>query len=216
MRKTLCLILTIIIISGAGIEAQQQSTSINHKPARFYFGYKAGMSISSFKGENTSGLDSRTGFIIGVFAKYTLTSALSIQPGFHYIMKGATEKGIYRSSPYKITYKLDYLEIPILLKLSMPSHSKSRPFFEGGVATGVKILSKIDMETDGSTDDAAWRRIENVDFGSVIGLGVDITFPNGLLGFEGQYIYGFILINKAGNAAEVRNSCFALSVSYGF
>src|ERR1041384_8316016 len=75
-------------------------------------GLEAGMNFSNLSGGDAGGfIDSRVGFVGGGFLNLTLTPALALQPEVLYSQKG----GAHGTT----IYEADYLEIPILLEISL-------------------------------------------------------------------------------------------------
>ena len=78
------------------------------------FGVKGGFNMAKFSGEDASFDDmnpkSKLGVTIGGFATYPLGDKLTLRPEVLFTQKG----GKYKESDEKITYKMNWLDIPIL------------------------------------------------------------------------------------------------------
>jgi hypothetical protein len=102
------------------------------------FGIKAGANIANVNGDFGTALEnwqSTLGFCGGIFLELNLGRVLTIQPEVLYTMKGAD------TGTGKLTF--DYLEIPILLKLRIPTGSL-HPFVFAGPAFGFTLRALID------------------------------------------------------------------------
>jgi hypothetical protein len=102
------------------------------------FGIKAGANIANVNGDFGAALEnwqSTLGFCGGIFLELNLGRVLTIQPEVLYTMKGAD------TGTGKLTF--DYLEIPILLKLRIPTGSL-HPFVFAGPAFGFTLRALID------------------------------------------------------------------------
>jgi hypothetical protein len=102
------------------------------------FGIKAGANVANVNGDFGTALEdwkSTVGFCGGIFLELNLGRVLTIQPEVLYTMKGAD------TGAGKLTF--DYLEIPILLKLRIPTGSV-HPFVFAGPAFGFTLKAVID------------------------------------------------------------------------
>ncbi len=102
------------------------------------FGIKAGANVANVNGDIGTALQdwkSTVGFCGGIFLELNLGRVLTIQPEVLYTMKGAD------TGTGKLTF--DYLEIPILLKLRIPTGSV-HPFVFAGPAFGFTLRALVD------------------------------------------------------------------------
>ncbi len=102
------------------------------------FGVKGGANIANVNGDFTDGLSdwkSTVGFCGGIFLELNFGRVLTIQPEVLYTMKGA-DAGTGK-------LKFDYIEIPILLKLRIPTGSL-HPFVFAGPAFGFNLKAVLD------------------------------------------------------------------------
>jgi hypothetical protein len=102
------------------------------------FGIKGGANIANVNGNFTDTIadwKSTVGFCGGIFLELNFGRVLTIQPEVLYTMKGA-DAGTGK-------LKFDYLEIPILLKLRIPTGSL-HPFVFAGPAFGFNLKAVLD------------------------------------------------------------------------
>jgi hypothetical protein len=101
------------------------------------FGLKGGANIANVNGnwdETLGDWKSSVGFCGGIFIELNFGRVLTIQPEVLYTMKGAdTGDG---------KLKFDYIEIPVLLKLRIPTGS-IHPFVFAGPAFGFSLKALI-------------------------------------------------------------------------
>src|SRR5512134_3546851 len=90
------------------------------------FGVKGGVSLSHVNADLFD-TDNRTGFVGGVYGTFDLSPMFGVQPELLYVRKGAelfttdvTIGGITFGS-VGTRLDVDYIEIPVLLRLSAPS-----------------------------------------------------------------------------------------------
>ena len=80
------------------------------------FGAKAGVNFATITGDETSGVDSRTAFHIGGVAEIVISEKFSFQPELMYSGQGAKESYSEEGYSEDYTYKLDYLNVPLMAK----------------------------------------------------------------------------------------------------
>jgi hypothetical protein len=155
-----------------------------------------------------------TGFTGGLGLNFALTEDefLSIQPELLYVQKGfaAESSG---TADYNLKYKLDYLELPILLQIGFGSDvvrgyvnmGPSIGYLLGGNVQGngdfAEIVSgdideKIEF-TDSETDDPTKLHAQRVEFGANFGGGIGVTLGgSSLLFLDARYNAGLTNYNK--------------------
>src|SRR5512143_3152734 len=137
------------------------------------FGIKAGANVANVNGDfatNVSDWKTRVGFCGGVFLELNFGRILTIQPEVLYTMKGA--KATIEEGALTGTGKLrfDYVEIPILLKVRIPT-GPIHPFVFAGPAIGF-ILTTTFKDITGTSVDI--EGAEKVDYSAVMGAGLQI------------------------------------------
>jgi len=110
-------IVLFILICFLGIEKT--------KAQDFHFGGKFGLNIANFGGKDAEpdegvNRQPRVGFAFGGFVRYPLYDFISLQLEALYTQKGAGYIAIFRI----LTFKLAYLELPLILMLH-PTNSVS-------------------------------------------------------------------------------------------
>lgn len=164
-------------------------------------GLEAGANFSNYIGSGAgSGVNTKLGFAGGGFLCLNLGNSFALQPEILY-----EQKGIQGSS--NKTVELDYIEIPILLKLSLGA-----PGFNPGILLGPAFsLNTLANGIDGKpiTD------ISTLDVGLVGGVQVDIN----KFFFSGRYELGLndIIPNSyARFGASTQNGTLTFLVGYSF
>ena len=103
------------------------------------FGVKAGLNMSNWTGDDAAldfGVDpsSKMGFGGGVFFGYSFSELFGIQAEALYMMKGATYEAEFEGTTYTADAKIDYFEVPLLLKVTIPTEGKIKPAIFAGPA----------------------------------------------------------------------------------
>ncbi len=154
-----------------------------------YFGFRIGPSFSYVNSDDSrlDGGNWQTGLNVGVVAGVALSNAqpLYLEGGLFYTEKGGKKN---LANGKKMTYDLNYIEIPLVLKYkyNIDPHFSLQPFFGGYFASGVggKIKNFEQREAQNSFNDDNFRR---VDGGLRLGCGIqydmfyaDLTYDIGL------------------------------------
>lgn len=158
-------------------------------------GAKAGINFTNLNGGNTN-YESRTGYMIGGFVKMNIPeSTVAIQPEIYFAQKGAET-----SDGGEIT--LEYLEIPILVKIGLSKSEVVKPNIFAGPYAGINL-----KQQSGSLFGGADREPENIDFGGVIGAGLDIEAGSSIFTIDLRYGFGLSPVFKNG---DEKNGLFAI------
>lgn len=161
----------------------------NHNYGSPYYGFRIGPAFTFVNSDDSrlDGGDWQTGLNVGVVAGIPLTDSapLYLETGLSYIEKGG-KKDLPEGK--KMTYDLNYLEIPAVLKYKyeVDDHFSIQPQVGGYFAVGVggKIKNFAERKAESSFKDANFRRFDG---GIRIGCGIgydmfyaDLTYDIGL------------------------------------
>src|SRR5689334_22875438 len=87
----------------------------------------------------------KTGIVAGGFLGIQLTDAVSLEPQVLFSQKGAKVEGTGGNDDLEGKIKLNYVEVPVLLKLAFPvSMARATPFVFVGPAVGFKVSCKAE------------------------------------------------------------------------
>jgi opacity protein-like surface antigen len=149
MKKISILLLIVsLIISSSQIQAQ----------TKISLGARAGLSFSnlSFDPNVPSQItkSSRTGFKVGGLAEISFIPMLAVQIEPMFSTGGSELSGQIFNNGFssvngKITYKISYIEIPILLKFKIPLAGPVSPYVFAGPNIGFIMSSKESDEPSG-------------------------------------------------------------------
>lgn len=177
-----------------------------------YYGLRIGPSFSTVNSDDPTldGGDWQTGLNVSLVAGLPLSSSipLFIETGLTYNEKGGKKNIDGR----KMTYDLNYLEVPIVAKYvyTTDGHFSIQPFFGGYLACGIsgKIKNYGLREAQDSFSDEAFKRFDG---GLRVGCG---------LGYDLFYLdisYDIGLANICHDTFDTsRNGCLALSFGVNF
>ena len=171
---------------------------------RLTAGLKAGLCISRFRGNYWDDLEPKIGFCGGGFITGNINSILAIQPEVLFVMKGAEEPDDYE-------IKLNYLEIPVLIKLSMSGGVVAPKLFLGPAFA--MNLNSNEVYEDGYEEEIDY--LTDIDFGLVIGAGIDFDTGYGKIVIEARYTLGLVTI-KDEEGYDIENDVISFMAGYSF
>jgi hypothetical protein len=186
-------------------------------------GFRAGASIADLSIEVNDDvapdLSSRTGFIVGAYMDIPLNSSLFFQPGFGLTQKGAK----INDDDDTFELRLDYLEIPLLLKYAFPTSGSVGFHLMAGPALAWELTCRVGIEAEGFSDDVDCGEedveieTKSIDFGVLLGGGVSFPMGGVRLTAEGFYNIGMSnILDDAGVEDSAKNRALYLTVGVAF
>lgn len=109
--KKLKSILALALLTSFSQVAFSQTTD----SAKLKFGVKGGVNFSNLYTEDVDDNNVLAGFNLGLFARLPITQTFAIQPELSYTTKGAELEYNNAFVNGTSTFKLNYLELPVLL-----------------------------------------------------------------------------------------------------
>jgi hypothetical protein len=193
------------LITAAPLSAQTKT----------HWGLLGGVALAEFGGADAGANSSRAGVVAGGFVRIQPNEILVIEPELLFVQKGAETDA---SSPFSGNIRLDYLEVPLLVKANFPVASDNRivPSIFAGPAVAFKLgcnltASSGSASASESCSDAGLD-INGTDFSFVLGAGADI----GSFLFQLRYDIGLSKVGGGDNPADVKNKAWLFTVGYRF
>lgn len=176
------------------------------------FGVKAGLSLSHVNAELFD-TDNRNGFVGGVYGSFDVGPMLGLQPELLFVRKGAelfstdVVIGGIDFGSVGSTLDVDYLEIPLLLRISPPEPGPVDLRLLAGPVASIKIDEKISttgligysLDTD---------QVKTADFGLAVGGAAAIQNGSMRVVAEGRYTFGLTNISDLPFGGDVKNGSF--------
>jgi hypothetical protein len=160
-------------------------------------GIVVGANISSghLTGSDATGISTgkRAGLFIGGFALMPLTDVVAVQPEVAYSQKHFTVQDTVGS--FTATEKWDWIEVPILARISFWHAGDRSAYVAGGPGFG--FLARAKEEAAGTTGDVK-DDVKRVDVSIIAGAGVSM----GKFGVEARYDAGLKDLNKDNNLGD--------------
>jgi hypothetical protein len=208
-KVTACIGLTIGLSAVASFAGAQD----------IEFGIKAGASLADLNDPDDAFGDAesstRNGFVAGAFVAFPLGDNFSLQPEALFAQKGAQ----FEFEDLDSKLKLDYVEVPLLLKLRSGDDG-FRPYVLAGPYVGfrMKAEAEVDAGEDGTSTTDLEDETKSTDYGAVAGVGLEIPAGSGAFLIEARYTRGLtnIASDDVDNDDEVKNSVWSLLVGFRF
>lgn len=185
-------------------------------------GFKVGLSVATLHGSlPTDGLvenSPKLGFGGGAWLAIPLGPTLSVQPELNYVQKGTSLGSVELTDPggitlgtIKVLAAVDYLEMPLLLRVSIPVGGSASPYFVGGPVAGFRLSQKIKVSgiVSYSTDAAAFR---GTDFGAALGAGLELGHGPMRGTFETRYTLGLTPAGQDSYSTDAKNGDFMVTM----
>ncbi len=200
------------IFSTAVIATAVVFTAFTPAQGQMTKGIFAGVNSSTFSitdlssDESTS---SHTGFMAGGWVGLHLGNLIALQLEAFYTQKGSK---FNQTGQPTATFKVDYIEIPLLLQVGLPLGALKPHIYAGpAIAFNVSCKISVDGSESGKCDEAPFdTEVKSTDFSGIIGIGINISrFLIAL-----QYDIGFdnILVD---DPTEVSNQTWTLLAGFG-
>lgn len=188
--------------------------------------------LTSFFGAGSEGGTTRSSLGFGGSAALFSVGPVILMAEGYYRQKGARSVEEFNQEVFEggsAEIGLDYIEIPVLLRLNLPTiGGRFVPYLNGGPAFGWRINCGIRFEgTTGAAeedcDDLAEANLDETlrsyEQGLALGGGVDIAVLGGMgaINIDARLTRGLSRINEdADGNAEVKNQAFSVMLGYSF
>lgn len=189
---TIALVFSIFIVN---LQAQEKTV----------LGIKGGLSLSNITYDYFSDTNNRTGFFIGLYSEIPLNNTFSFQPEILYANQGNEASEILLGGSRDIDFKLDYIQIPLSLKLYLLDGFS----VHAGPAFNFLLNQNVSYGNNEESD-----VVKHFDFSAFTGLSYKVF---GNFELTARYIQGFTHILDDGNSGErAKNNAFQIGVGYKF
>jgi hypothetical protein len=221
MRRVLFVALLAVLVLSMSVLAADTA-----KKMPMAAGIKAGISLANATGSDAAADPDETkkmklGFAFGGFFAFTPVNSFTIQPEILYVQKGT--KYQQTGGTGKNTVKVDYLEIPVLLKFTPELQtSKIAPTLFAGPFLGLRLSAKDKIEgaavdsLNVETDMKDYTK--STEFGVTFGGGLGYKLAKGELFLDARYDLGLSKVAKAdpGETDNTKTSAILVLVGYKF
>lgn len=205
MMKTKLFLLTASFFLLSGM----LTSTIAQSPVSF--GLKGGVNLANLTGDDFSDADARSGLNIGVVLEFGLPlSPIGIESGLYYSQKGSATE----DQGFTTTLKADYLEVPVLAKLSFGPPGPIKPHLLAGPYLGFLLNSEVVGEGGGGSVSTDIKDSTNdVDFGLIGGIGLDVNMGLATLSLQARYSLG---LTEVYTDSDAKHGVFAIVAGFTF
>ena len=196
MKKILCILLLLPLFTKA-----QDSTShvfyggISYSNDLSYRLSKADGDIDYLKQEFDSLESSRYGFSAGVFAGYTINSALSVRAGLHFSRYGFAIDTLEEAGFTNMKFNYSYVELPIRISHVFKLQSKVQPIVSLGLYAGYLLQQKTTHFATGEPQRITYedgQALSSINLGVIGAVGFQKNIaPNYRIQLEGAFRQSF-------------------------
>ena len=217
MKKTLLALFLFITANSFAQDASQVRLGLTAHPT---FGF--------LKVENGKGNGLSTGFSYGLMSDFEFAENYSFATGLtvttingkatilNYNPYSSMIAGA--NSEYDVKYKMQYLQIPLSIKLKTDEKDDMKWYGQFGLTTDFRIGAKQDVKSGGTTLADDVKATDNTKFfraGMIIGGGVEYRL-SGKTSLLGGLTYNNGLTNMAKNNQTIKNHYVALNIGVFF
>ena len=182
------------------------------------FGITGGLNLSTFAGDGLGPTANRHGFVGGFVLVSPFTANFSTQLEALYSMKGM--KSLSSSPQTYATFKLDYIDIPVMLRADVPVSTSVKPFAFTGPSFDLRVSCGADGLLNGQATTASCDQIQSgfsngssfrtLDIGWVFGGGLGFDVHERRLSLSARYEVGLRTIATEGSS---KNRAFSIMAS---
>ena len=184
-------------------------------------GGKIGVNLAKTAVDDFDEEETRTGIVGGASLGIGLGPVFGLQIEALYAQKGVKAP----DQDLTISLQTDYLEMPLLARIRIPvSGGNVRPTLSAGPAVAFELACTLEAESGGVEVEVGCREsgdgldalnTASVDFGLLVGGGLDIDVGKTILSFEGRYTHGLVDILQD-DASQLKNRAFTFLVGLSF
>lgn len=178
-------------------------------------GFIGGLNLANVSGDDADFLgtspSNSMGFTAGAFLVYNFNENLGIRPEVHYSQKGAK----WEEGGDKITAKLVYVDVPILVQFAIPTEGGFKPILFAGPYVAFNMSAKVvydiegfDMDDEDIKDDT-----KSMDYGVLFGAGVVI---NDMFEITARYGMGLTSVDDSEEDMDLKNKIIQFTAGISF
>jgi hypothetical protein len=179
------------------------------------FGLKAGANMAKPTGSDVDDIEgtvkNKLGIVGGIFIAFNFGKVITIQTEVLYTMKGATIEYVDIDETVQEKLYGDYLEIPLLLKLKIPTPG-IQPFVFAGPYVGFKLKEKITVM--GEEMPLEESILKGNDYGAIFGGGLQLGRS---FHIDARYSMGLQkILDEGTEAIDFKNGVWSATLGFAF
>ena len=199
------------------VAAFASTASAQWRSGRTTMGLYGGMNYTTAEGKDVSGPGYRDGLVGGAFLVWRMSDMFGLQPEVQFSQEGTKFSQLSGGTSYAGDLKLDYIQIPLLLRISPPLeretvewHMLVGPFVAFKSSCGVSMTPRAPGQPTSCGDLGS---LNSIDYGAMAGIGVDFKVGAQFLTFSTRYHMGVPDVVKD-NAGKNRGFTFVVGTRW--
>ncbi len=188
----------------------------------FQPGLKFGLNFSRLSGDlaEEHDIEAKTAISGGACLLINLNNKIALQTELLYTQKGgkSTQDSVdVMGSLAEVSnnWRIDYLEIPVLVKYKFPSNGIAAPGLYIGPAVDIRL--NADVKTSFLSEELeknSWDEVKNLSFCFLLGGDIAFDINRGQISFDFRYIIG--LTNILDSPGEAKTGVVSMMMGYNF
>ncbi|HMA77112.1 MAG TPA: porin family protein [Candidatus Krumholzibacteriaceae bacterium] len=183
-------------------------------------GLKGGLNFTKWTGDDIDSgeLDWKMGYKIGAALTFPTTTIFTVQPEIYFTTKGWKAEEVLSGEVVTYTTSMNYIEIPLLLKLNMDTGMNYKPAIFGGPYIGFLLGNptlKVEVGGDSAEEDYPDDIFNSTDIGGVVGAGVDFELGMNTASLEARFNFGLTSISES-DGEDIKNMGFSIMGGFSF
>lgn len=210
--RVFCLVALVSLLVAAPLTAGPLGKTI-----------KAGISYAKVTNDGPAGdSDSALGLAAGVGLSYDLIPGLALQPEVLYVQQGGkydinvVDGGMVVGNG-ELTWDLDYIQVPVLARVSLPVIGSALPTVLAGPAFAFNVKSDYTVEAEGAKDSGEVEDLKSTDLSLILGVGMKFGAGPAGVNVELRYNMGLTDLNDAEDGtAKIKNRSLQVLAGFSF
>lgn len=200
-----------------GIVALLLTPAMAEAQGKLQSGVEAGVLLARFGGDDADGAKTRIGLAGGGFLRFPLGRIVALEPALIYASQGTKAEG----GGITNTYKLEYWQVPLRLRFTVPTSGALRPWVYVAPAIALRDRCRLEikqgnqsLEADCNDRGALGTRFNTKALETSVHLGAGLEYGRIQLGV--RYQYGLSTVDNSDPSADLHNRVFAIVGGYRF
>ncbi len=204
-RRSIVLASALLLTAGLSTASAQMGMA-----PRTRVGILAGVNFANFSGSDASGAKTRTGGVGGLSFDFHLAPHVGLEIDGLYSQQGAK----LSADGGDMTLKLDYVQVPVLLRYRFPTHTSVHPFLAVGPQVGFRVKCKVEQGSNSANcSDFTGENAKSTDFSGTAAAGIGFGLGKQEFSLQARYNMGF---SKVFDSSNVKNKVVSVLAGLSF
>lgn len=179
-------------------------------------GVVGGINFSNFANTFDGSSNTHTAFALGIYFEQRDFDVAVFHPELLFSMKGASYSAFVDGMKVNTEVQCNYFEVPLLLKLRIPTESAISPHLLFGPALGILLNSTMRVDKDSVLIEKGTDNLKTLDLGLILSGGFAFPCGRGEMNVDLRYEIGFTAIDNSALGSDIKNSLVSLMLGYSF